>query len=95
MKCQKKDYEDLDLLENSMMEHPTKTQRRMSRLPSVLDPSEMTMRRSDTLTKRSLTTGQGKRSKLGTQAHPDVPEVRMVPLLPRPLDPEETEELLQ
>jgi len=64
MKCQVKKADDLDLLENSMISHPTNGLRRLSRLPSGFDPGDMNLlRRSDTLTKRSLTTGAGKRSK--------------------------------
>jgi hypothetical protein len=65
MKCMTKTADELDLLENSMMVHTNQAIRRMSRLPSGFDPTELSqLRRSDTMTKRSITTGAGKRSKL-------------------------------
>jgi hypothetical protein len=93
MKCLAKSADELDLLETSIIENPTLAIRRMSRLPSGLDPGDLTLRRSDTMTKRSITTAAGKRSKQSIHQE-NVPEApRVVPLLPPPLDPEETEEL--
>ena len=93
MKCLTKSADDLDLLENSMVEHPTLTLRRMSRLPSGIDPGDLTLRRSDTMTKRSITTAAGKRSKQSIHQENVLEAPRVVPLLPPPLDPEETDEL--
>jgi hypothetical protein len=62
MKVMVKNADDLEIIENSMIQHSTNGVRRMSRLPSGFDTGDL-LRRSDTLTKRSITTAAGKRSK--------------------------------